>query len=120
MLKHKLAFGSAGAFSALLSLKGFAYAQCNELTVEGGVNCAKGNQAPELTPTIAMLVNTLIFVVGIIAVIAIIIGGLRYVLSQGNEKAIEGAKNTILYAVIGLVVAVLAYAIVNFVLVSLA
>ena len=67
----------------------------------------------------AVAVGTMIFVAGIVAVVAIIIGGLRYILSQGNEKAIEGAKNTILYAVIGLIVAVLAYAIVNFVLTRL-
>ncbi len=95
-------------------------AQCGDLTVEGGVNCAKGNTSGDpLTASIANIVNILLVVVGMAAVIAIIIGGLRYILSQGNEKSIEGAKSTILYAVIGLVVAVLAYAIVNFVLVRL-
>ncbi len=108
------------AIPALVSLRGTAYAACTDLTVQGGADCAKGNSTAELTPTIALVVNTLIFVVGIIAVISIIVGGLRYVLSQGNEKAIEGAKNTILYAVIGLIVAVLAYAIVNFILFRLA
>ena len=46
----------------------------------------------------------------------LIIGGFRYVFSQGNEKAVTGAKDTILYAIIGLVIAILSYAIVNFVL----
>jgi multisubunit Na+/H+ antiporter MnhB subunit len=55
-------------------------------------------------------------VLGAIAVIMIVIGGIRYTLSNGESAAITGAKNTILYAVIGLVVALLAYAIVNFVL----
>ncbi len=60
--------------------------------------------------------NFLILLVGAIAVIMLIIGGLRYVISSGNEKAVEGAKNTILYAIIGIVVAILAYAAVKFVI----
>ena len=51
-----------------------------------------------------------------ISVIVIIVAGLKYVTSAGNPSAISSAKTTILYAVIGLVIAILAYAIVNFVL----
>ncbi len=61
------------------------------------------------------VVNTMLFILGIVAVIMIVIGGIRYVVSNGDSAAVAGAKNTILYAVIGLVVAILAYAIVNFV-----
>ncbi len=63
--------------------------------------------------------NILIFLVGAISVIMLIFGGLRYVISSGEKGAVEGAKNTILYAVIGIVVAILAYAIVGFVTDSL-
>lgn len=59
--------------------------------------------------------NILVFLVGAVAVIFIIIGGLRYVTSNGDSKQTEAAKNTILYAVIGLIVAIASYAIVNFV-----
>lgn len=61
------------------------------------------------------IANTLIFLVGAISVIMLIIGGLRYVLSSGNASAVEGAKNTILYALIGIIVAALAFAMVRFV-----
>ena len=61
------------------------------------------------------IANTLIFLVGAISVIMLIIGGLRYVLSSGNASAVEGAKNTIMYALIGIVVAALAFAMVRFV-----
>ena len=54
--------------------------------------------------------------VGIAAVIVIIIGGLQYVLSSGDSTRVSSAKNTILYAVIGLVIALLAQGIVIFVL----
>lgn len=61
----------------------------------------------------------LVYLVGAVAVIFIIIGGLRYVTSNGNEKSVEAAKNTLLYAVIGLVVAIASYAIVQFVLTNI-
>ena len=59
--------------------------------------------------------NVLIFLVGSISVIMIIIGGLRYVLSNGDAKAAAAAKDTIFYAVIGVIVAIIAYAIVAWV-----
>lgn len=66
--------------------------------------------------TIGIIVNTLLFFVGIAAVIAIIIGGIMYTTSGGDSAGVNKAKNTILYAVIGLIVAIAAYAIINFVL----
>lgn len=65
------------------------------------------------------ITNTLILIVGAVAVLMLIIGGLRYVLSGGNSSNVESAKNTIFYAIIGIVVAILAYAIVNFVIDSI-
>ena len=62
------------------------------------------------------ITNTILFAVGIISIIMLIWGGLRYILSGGDSKKVTDAKNTILYAIIGLVVALLAYAIVNFVI----
>ena len=50
----------------------------------------------------------------------IIIGGIKYVTSNGDSSGVTSAKNTILYAVVGLVVAVMAYTIVNFVLTNVA
>ena len=58
-------------------------------------------------------------IVGIIAVIMLIIGGIRYVISGGDSKKVTDAKNTVLYAIIGLVIAFLAFAIVNFVISAL-
>lgn len=69
-----------------------------------------------INTTIKIVVNALLFVVGILSVIMIIVGAFRYVTSAGNPSAVTGAKNTIIYAVIGLVVAFLAFAIVNWVL----
>lgn len=63
--------------------------------------------------------NTLIFIVGAISVIVLIIGGIRYVISAGNATQVTAAKNTILYAIIGLVISIAAYAIVSFIFTQL-
>lgn len=62
------------------------------------------------------IVSTLLFVVGIVSVIVIIIGGIMYITSAGDPGRAKKAKDTIMYAVIGLVVAIMAYAIVDFVI----
>ena len=65
------------------------------------------------------ITNMIVYMVGVIAVIMLIIGGIKYVISGGDSKKVTDAKNTILYAIIGLVIAFLAYAIVNFVISAL-
>ncbi|MBQ7802662.1 hypothetical protein IJ380_02265 [Candidatus Saccharibacteria bacterium] len=62
------------------------------------------------------VINTILYVVGILAVVMIIMGGIQYTTSAGDQAKVTKAKNTILYGIVGLVIAVLAYAIVNFVL----
>jgi hypothetical protein len=71
---------------------------------------------PTLQDRLKTIVNILLFILGAIAVIVIVISGIRYATSGGDSSAVKGAKDTILYAVVGLIVAILAYAIVNFVL----
>ena len=65
------------------------------------------------------ITNTILYIVGIVAVIMLIIGGIKYVVSGGDSKKVTDAKNTVLYAIIGLVIAFLAFAIVNFVISAL-
>jgi hypothetical protein len=90
------------------------------LSMQDGANAAKGvDQAATLfgnTGIFTTISNVMLFVVGAISVIMVVIGGLRYVISGGNSGNITAAKNTILYAVVGLVIAIMAYAIVNFVI----
>jgi hypothetical protein len=76
-----------------------------------GSSCGNG----DLKVIFGEIADALIFVVGAVSVIMIIVAGLRYVTANGDAKATESAKNTILYAVIGIVVAVASYAIVTFV-----
>ena len=80
----------------------------------GTTQCTE--QQAGLQGTVTTVVNVLSVVVGIVAVIMIIVGGFRYVTSGGKQESVTGAKNTILYAVIGLVIVALAQVIVRFVL----
>lgn len=70
----------------------------------------------KLSSFIGTIVNILLYILGAVAVIMMIIGGFMYAVSGGDLSAVTKAKNTILYAVVGLVVAVMAYAIVHFVI----
>jgi len=98
-------------------------ATCGEATegINAGIGCARGADTPgELfgseTSIFTTIVNVLLFLIGAISVIMLIYGGIRYTTSGGNSANVTAAKNTILYAIIGLIVAFLAFAIVNWVL----
>lgn len=97
------------------------YAASN-LSLGEGVNSAKGNEQPTdlfgAGGVFQTITNVLLFIIGAVSVVMLIIGGVRYTISQGDSSAVTSAKNTILYAVIGLIVAILAYAVVNFVIVQ--
>ena len=90
--------------------------------IQDGADAAKGiEQVTDLfgaTGIFSTVTNVLLFIIGAISVIMIIIGGLRYVVSGGDSSNVSAAKNTILYAIVGLIVALLAYAVINFVLTS--
>lgn len=69
-----------------------------------------------LMPTITTIINVVVSVLGIVAVGVIVLGGVTFATSQGDAAKTAKAKNTILFGVVGLIVAILAFAIVNFVL----
>lgn len=88
--------------------------------VREGAEAAKGDDMPRnligAEGVFTKISNTILYIVGIVSVIMLIWGGVRYILSGGDNKKVTDAKNTILYAIIGLIIAILAFAIVNFVL----
>lgn len=90
------------------------------LTVQEGAEAARGEGMPSQLVgkegVFTQITNTVLYAVGIISVIMLIYGGLRYVVSGGDSKKVTDAKNTILYAIIGLIISILAFAIVNFVI----
>ena len=98
---------------------------CEGLTAQQCAQQGMGQADPDsgqgatLDATVKNIINAVLYVVGILAVVMVIIGGVKYTTSGGDSAAVTSAKNTILYGIIGLVIAILAYAIVNFVIVKI-
>lgn len=98
------------------SLPGSASAQVSE-----GINTAttsemKGKSIDGDKGLIKTIVNVLLWAVGILSVIMIIFSGFRYITSAGDASKTKSAQSTLTYSVVGLIVAIMAYAIVNMVI----
>lgn len=93
-----------------------------QYTLREGAEAAKGEGAASgvdrPNDLVKNIVNGILYFVGILSVVMLIWGGILYTTSAGDSNKVTTAKNTIMYAVIGLVVAIFAYAIVNFVLIT--
>ena len=90
---------------------------CEGANLQVGAECDPDTDTDSsINKLLETVINFISLVVGVIAVIMIIIGGVKYITSGGDSGNVTGAKNTILYAVIGLVIVALAQLIVNFVL----
>jgi cytochrome bd-type quinol oxidase subunit 2 len=94
----------------------YALADSKNEVVNGINNAAGQSGGGDLSQTITTIVNLLSAIAGVTAVIFIIVGGLRYITSAGNAEGAKSAKNTIIYAVIGLIIVALAQLIVYFVI----
>ena len=81
---------------------------------DSGCTAAPGSPTPD--SLVKRGLNLFSAIIGIVAVVMIMVGGLKYITSQGDATSTASAKNTILYAAIGLVVVALAQVIVRFVL----
>ena len=94
-----------------------AGAQVDE--INKGIDAIGGSSSTatlQVNDIVLAVVNWLLFAVGVISVIMLIVGGIKYATSAGDSNKVTSAKNTIMYAIIGLAVAVLAFAIVGFVM----
>jgi cytochrome bd-type quinol oxidase subunit 2 len=90
---------------------------CEALGAASGSSTDCSNPAgPDVSNTLKLGINAFSLIIGVAAIIMIIVGGFKYITSQGESANTAGAKNTILYAIIGLVVVALAQVIVRFVL----
>jgi len=87
---------------------------CNGAASNDSEVCANKNQ--DANALIKTLINTLLYIIGALSVVMIIFAGISYTTSAGDAGKVTRAKNTLLYAIVGLVIAFLAYAIVNWVL----
>ena len=110
-----------------LAVPVFSYAQgsnilhglCSgaDLVIDGPCNpVSSGDAEQRINKLIKTIINIFSSIVGIVAVIMVVFGGLKYITSGGNDSNVGAAKNTILYAIIGLVIVASAQVIVKFVL----
>ena len=90
----------------------------NASTAQGGLKDVNpdSSDSMELMSSIKLILGAVFGIIGVVAVGMIILGGISYATSQGDPGKVKKGKDTILYGVIGLIVALLAFAIVNFVL----
>jgi hypothetical protein len=131
MKKLKTMIAAAGAF-CLMALPSMVVAQtvlAEDLNLPGqvtcgtefeqntgGQGCTPSSSGKNLVDVITDVINIFSWIVGAVSVIMIIYGGFRYITSAGNDANVTSAKNTILYAIIGLVIVALAQVIVRFVM----
>lgn len=90
--------------------------------ISEGIEAIGGKEGADnrtLKDIVKLIVDIFLFVIGAVAVVMIIFGGMRFIISSGDAAAVKSARDTIIYSVAGLVVAILAYAIVNFVIENL-
>lgn len=87
-------------------------------TGTGYLKETNGGNETDVMSIVKVGINVVLGLIALISVVMIIIGGLNYTTSQGESAKVKKAKDTILYGIIGLVVALLAFALVNFVLVN--
>lgn len=118
MLGLTLTFNVLFVAPAFALLEGSKQAVCKGIALDGNATCTDPAAAATQTQdVISKALNIFSVVIGIIAVVMIMIGGIKYVTSQGDSGQVNSAKNTILYAVIGLVIAMISQLIVRFVLI---
>ena len=137
MKVNSLSLTKKVSLGATLAVVGFntyvlnGFAACDTIDVSGtasealtnGVNCSGDSSQAGLFSDGGLfqkIVNVLLFLIGSVSVIMLIVGGFRYVVSAGDSGKVTEAKNTIMYSIIGLVVAFLAFGMIRFVVSSLA
>jgi cytochrome bd-type quinol oxidase subunit 2 len=105
------------ALASAADIQGNLCGAATNLTVDSGGDCSSTSSGTDKANSIiTTVINIFSIVVGVVAVIMIILGGFRYITSGGDSSNVQSAKNTIIYALIGLVVVALAQFIVQFVL----
>ena len=107
VIKNIKNIGAQDLFSACDQATGAAKEYCNSKKASGNTTTSDS--------LVKLVMNTMFYIVGIVSIVMIIYGGMKYTISSGDPKKVASAKATILYAVIGLIVALFAVAIVQFV-----
>ena len=122
IIRHKL---KVAASATLLSVAASFFVTTLQVSALSLIDVINGTYRGEGQPAqlfdgptalIPRAINLMLFIVGILAIVMLIFGGIRYIISGGDPGRVKDAKNTVLYAIVGLVVAILGYAIVQWVI----
>ena len=84
--------------------------------VAGENGCVESTSSPSVRTVVSAAVTILSYIIGIASIIMILVGSFKYITSAGDSAKVGNAKTTIMYALIGLVVAALSMSLVRFVL----
>lgn len=104
---------SVSAFGVVATPQ-LAYASARDQVCDGVGGC---DESPtRITSTVRNIVNLLSAIIGVVSVVVIIVAGFKYVTSAGDSSDIASAKNTLIYAIVGLIIVAMSQAIVRFVL----
>ena len=122
MNKIKIAFiGLMVAACSFIGMPAFASSStvdCPADLPNRDIICGKGTE-DDMMSKVGSVLTVIYGLIGILAVVMIVVGGVKYMTSQGDPGKIQSAKNTIMYAIIGLVVTLAAFAITNLILSAL-
>ena len=113
-----LNFG-VGSLAIAATASSNANAVCQGVSIAGGADCStQGTTAASngVNSVVSTIINIFSWVVGVTAVFMVIVGGLLYIISGGDPQKSAKARNTIIYALVGLIIVALAQVIVRFVL----
>lgn len=103
------------ALPAFADASGDPCAQDVPAEVSAAAGCS-GTSSSTVTTIVVNVINAVIGIAGLIAVVYVVVGGVQYMTSTGDPGKVEKARKTIIYAVIGMIICVLSFAIVNFVI----
>ena len=104
------------ASTELVDINGQICTGANVDTPGSTSSCDSSGGGSTLQKAVAQVINVFSWIVGVVAVIMVMIGGFQYITAGGNDSNVSKAKNTILFAVIGLVVVAIAQLLVKFVI----
>lgn len=103
-------------FAAANSLSNNSQDACAGLGLDSNCNNDTGNTSPDIKTVIRNMLQVFSWLAGVLSVLLIIFGGIKYATSGGSDEAVSSAKKTITYALVGLVIVALSQVIVRYVL----
>lgn len=108
-------FGASLLLAAVVFVGGAPAQAADFLKNCTGSSAVCENKDDDAQSMVLNVIDILLYIVGALSVIVIIYGGIKYVTSTGDEAGIKSAKNAILYAVIGLILAIMSFGLVKYV-----